>query len=636
MRIQWNWAGRRWLWLGTALMVAASQLAMKAVLPEHPFGYVVILAAALGAFAFLTLTLRIEARRWWGMVILQLCLSGLAACVIHLPMYHHSLATPMALVNTAAIFLVLQGLLFALFGSVKPFGAVLLTVCWMYGIVEYEVFEFTENLISIGQILSVQTGLNVASNYRIVWGPFLLSATILYGFSMLALFRLREDYPEKLRVRAAALILALVAAILPARQVKTLKRRSWKSGALYGGYGIPLELLLKLRDYRIDPPEGYSAESAAALGRYAEEAGEESNGEKPAIIAIMFEAFSDLSVLGDFETNVDPIPYTRSLADESVHGSFLASTLAGGTSRTEWEFLTGNSMYFLPGDSIPFKQYVQGEQTSLVRVLKNQGYHTVGMHCFDGNGWDRYRVYPLMGFDDVYFEDDLQWDGRVRKYISDSAFVHQVIRLYEQRDASMPFFLFGVSMQNHGGYTYEGFEADVRVEGLAADCARENQYLSLTKLTDDAIRELIEHFRTVEEPVEILFFGDHQPGLSRPFYREIGTRQVGQKYLVPYVIWKNYDSRAEETPLTSANYLAVRTLREAGIPLPPYFAFLEDAERTLPALCALGYQYGDHFYAEGNEPDAAVAAKLREYETYQYATLFDGNVDRGLYDGGGE
>lgn len=629
-------APRAWA-IVAAIAAGLPQLFFPLMLPSgYPMAYPVLLAAVLGGFALLVFLLRIEVTTWWGLLIEQICLAGVAAFVIHLPMYERSYAAAMAIVYTMGIFLTLQLLAFAALGNGKIFGAILLTVCLVYGIVNYEVFMFTENMISLGQILSVRTGMNVMSSYHFIFGPYIISAVILYACGMAALFRIRDTNLGRLPVRGATLACAVVAAVLPLRGYRTLKVANWKSGAMYKGVGIPLELLLEYRSYKIEPPEGYSTETVAELAAYAPDAGEDAGaGEtvRPNVIVVMLEAFSDLSVLGDFDVSEDPLAYTRSMADESIHGAYLASTFAGGTSRTEWEFLTGNSMFYVPLDSIPFKQYVSGEQNSIAKVFRNAGYHTVGMHNFDGNGWDRYRVYPLMGFDDVYFEDDLEWDGRVRKYISDSAFVHQVIRLFEANDTGKPLFLFGVTMQNHGNYDDPDFEADVHVLGLKADCAVEDQYLSLVKRSDDAIRELIEYFRGVDAPVEIVFFGDHQPRMSDAFYKEIGVEQVGQKYIVPYVIWKNYDSTAEETGLTSANLLSVRALRESGLPLPAWYGFLDALSQKIPAICGLGYQYQDAFYDRDAVADDVSGALLNAYGRYQYANVFDKDADPALYQG---
>jgi phosphoglycerol transferase MdoB-like AlkP superfamily enzyme len=83
--------------------------------------------------------------------------------------------------------------------------------------------------------------------------------------------------------------------------------------------------------------------------------------ELPNIIVVMNESFSDLKVLGDFTTNEDYMPYLHSLlngAENTVTGYLNVSVCGGNTANTEFEFLTGNSMAFLPQGSIPYQQYI--------------------------------------------------------------------------------------------------------------------------------------------------------------------------------------------------------------------------------------------------------------------------------------
>ena len=55
----------------------------------------------------------------------------------------------------------------------------------------------------------------------------------------------------------------------------------------------------------------------------------------------MDEAFSDLSVLGNFETNKDYMPFVHSLqngADNTITGYLNVSVCGGNTADTEFEF----------------------------------------------------------------------------------------------------------------------------------------------------------------------------------------------------------------------------------------------------------------------------------------------------------
>ena len=97
----------------------------------------------------------------------------------------------------------------------------------------------------------------------------------------------------------------------------------------------------------------------------------------------MNEAFSDPSVLGDFTTNEDYMPFVHSLldgADNTISGHLNVSVKGGNTANTEFEYLTGASMAFLPYGSIPYQQYVKKETPSMASYLSSLGYYTIAMH----------------------------------------------------------------------------------------------------------------------------------------------------------------------------------------------------------------------------------------------------------------
>ena len=87
-----------------------------------------------------------------------------------------------------------------------------------------------------------------------------------------------------------------------------------------------------------------------------------------------------------------------------------------------------------------------------------------------------------------------------------------------------------------------------------------DQYLSLVHESDAALEYLINYFEHVDEPVEIVFFGDHQPSLSASFYPYLNgkglsgltTDELQALYTVPFFIWTNYESGEEAVEIQRA------------------------------------------------------------------------------------
>ena len=90
-----------------------------------------------------------------------------------------------------------------------------------------------------------------------------------------------------------------------------------------------------------------------------------------------------MAVLGEVKSSEDCMPFIHSLqrgADNTVTGNLNVSVLGGNTANTEFEFLTGHTMAFLPQGSVAYQQYVKREFPTIPSYLKGLGYETVAIH----------------------------------------------------------------------------------------------------------------------------------------------------------------------------------------------------------------------------------------------------------------
>ncbi len=193
-------------------------------------------------------------------------------------------------------------------------------------------------------------------------------------------------------------------------------------------------------------------------------------------------------------------------------------------------------------------------------------------------------------------------------------------------------FIFGITMQNHGGYreTYDNFTNTVRMTNRYYEDV--NQYLTLANMTDRAVENLISYFEKQDEKVIICFFGDHQPSLQNAFYSTMNGKglsglsleELEDLFTVPFFIWTNYETETEEVSCTSLNFLSSMMLERSGLPVPAYNRFLLDLQETVPALNARGYDsltqggYVHFADATGEEKE-----KLSDYQILEYNSMFD-------------
>ena len=362
-----------------------------------------------------------------------------------------------------------------------------------------------------------------------------------------------------------------------------------------------MDFASKFKEISVPEPDNYSIELIDELAEQYSVVSSESENRKPKlphIIVVMDESFSDLSVLGNFTTNKEVTPFTSSLKDNTVSGYTLVSVFGGNTPNSEYEFLTGNSLAGMSPNAVPYQQYMHSQTYSMVSYLKSlYNYRCVAMHPFLSNGWNRPAAYASLGFDDCYFLDDFPQENLIREYVSDQEMFEFLVKTFEaQKDD--PLFIFGVTMQNHGGYNYEGdnYTQQITVDDLDKKYPDAEQYLSLIHETDKAVEYMITYFQSVDEDVVILFYGDHQPKLDEAFYEAIGETTVDtldeqqKRYKVPFFIWANYDiEERNDIDCNSLNYLSSYVYDVAGIELPPYNKFLQDMENVVPAMNANGF-----------------------------------------------
>lgn len=537
------------------------------------------------------------------------------------------------------LFELIMALLLFLFGKLKTALRCQTILFMIIGLANYYVLEFRSAPIMPWDILSIGTAASVANNFKYTLSKE--TVFVLIGFVILILLEskvtleLKKDW--RIRVGGVLASFALLwgfTAML--HQDSTVARfklydKLFTPTVMSKRDGTAVAFLMELKYIVVEKPDGYNKEDAAALLASYDTNDTESATHTPNIIVIMNEAFSDLSVLGDFETNEDYMPFLHSLMQEgtpnTISGHLNVSVLGGNTANTEFEFLTGNTMAFLPQGSVAYQQYVKSNDYSIATYLKSKGYDTIAMHPYNASGWDRDKVYPLLGFDTFYSLKDWVNPVKIRKYVSDQSCYDKIIELYEQKDANTPFFLFNVTMQNHSSYSeeYDNFHPDITVEGTSSKILP--NYLSLIKLSNQALENLIEYFSKADEDTVIVFFGDHQPSnsVAAPVWKLNGRsgdslteEEEARRYKVPFIIWANYDIEAASNVETSANYLGSHVLRAAGLHLYDYRNYLSQLEGQYPVLTAIRAEN-----AQGiSTPVKDVKSTLQDYMTLQYYNIF--------------
>lgn len=547
---------------------------------------------------------------------------------------------PIQLLNIA-FFELFALLLFGLLRSIRRAIRIEAVLGLVIGLVNYFVVQFRSNPVMPWDIFSIKTAASVANNYKYSLEPHAIACVLIFIvlIAVCQIFPAKYNFSWKPGITGACVSLVLL--IVLGNYVQTEECVSkfriynilFTPNTMTYKDGTVVAFLLQCQYLSVDTPENYSPENAENILADAAATKEElelSKDELPNIIVIMNEAFSDLSILDEYTTNEDEIPYIRSLmagAEDTVSGYMDVSVLGGNTANTEFEFLTGDSMAFLPQGCIPYQQFVHEQTDSLATSLKDMGYRTLALHPYRAKGWDRHEVYEYFGFDRFYSQDDFTDPLLLRKYISDQADVEKVIELYEE-DPDTPLFMFNVTMQNHSSYTdaFDNFTPGIKVEGT--DSFALNQYLSLLRESDRSLEYLISYFEQTNDPTIIVFFGDHQPTNSvvSPIYKlndrsvsSLSEEELRARYQVPYVIHANFDIEETTDLAMSSNYLGIKTLDIAGLPLTDYQQFLLNQYEEYPSVSVMQFTDANGTVSSITDNEDL----LQSYQILQYYHLFE-------------
>lgn len=502
---------------------------------------------------------------------------------------------------------------------------------WFIGMAQYFVRLFKNAAILPNDLLALGTAMAVSNQYTFSLNPKAITGFVFVMAAVCVLsllhpcWSVQADDPARrhaardrgLGVASAALCAALV--LIPSyMDLFQVQMMYWYSINYYENQGFLPTFIAVLQDMPIHKPADYTTEAAekattdlaatydAGPGARAEhQAAEAQFAEfKPTILVVMNESFADLSDLDGLRCGYEGPTFFNSLPDALWRGKLFVDVHGGGTCNTEFEFLTGNSLGYIGAGKYPYSTFSFDNVDSIAHQLDDLGYVTSAMHPNYPSNWNRNRIYPALGFGSFLDMNafggfpELNLDGTPKMVtptgvpifhsgVSDQATYERMLELLASDDS--PQFIFNVTMQNHGGYDQNNIPAGKLTHYLPAATfddpsfvetpERLNEYLSCIQESDRALEWLVGQLRTLDRPVVLVFFGDHQPSISldyndRWFTGEDDLTHTQRIYHAQYLVWANFDvagsdqTSAEED--TSVDVLASRVLNAIGAPLTTY------------------------------------------------------------------
>ena len=402
----------------------------------------------------------------------------------------------------------------------------------------------------------------------------------------------------------------------------------WMQDRYYRYYGVITGFMTNLSNLEIDKPDNYSEETVDDLLKnvdesqkfstsplyptsYAATTPKDEQKKDPTIIYVMDESYWDVSELEQygitFDTDVSK--NLHALQQTSAYGRAYSPSFGGGTCDVEFEALTGYSVSFLPSGSKPYQQHVTKPMFALPNYLKAKGYQAAAVHCFWAKYWSRDKAYPNLGFDDFISLEDMHGVTKVRKHywtsglVTDDSMADQIIGQYEKMKSSSdePIFLHAVTMQNHTNYNKDNYPDDERVKVLehpaglkASTVGALEDFATGVRDADAMLGKLTEYFSQVDEPVILVFWGDHYNPIDSNYDVYTTTGYASDSSADPrlhqttLLMWSNYSDAQMDLGTLAAYDISPVMMNLYGLQQPLYFQFLNRQLRVASRACTRG------------------------------------------------
>ncbi len=390
------------------------------------------------------------------------------------------------------------------------------------------------------------------------------------------------------------------------RDQAALQQSNYIDNGFIGGFTI------NLLSMQVEVPEGYSEDAVSTvLDKYDPIPAREDYAD-PDVIVILSESFWDPkdlpgSTFTDLEGNeIDPIANFEEISSRpgAISGLMANTALGGGTVRPEFEVLTGLSTDYLPSGSIPY-QYLEGATDSYPMVYKNMGYTTYSVHPYIPAFYSRDTGYPLIGIDNLNFENEVARFRYERKggYLSDNLFSDFMIDLLENGEGENKFVM-GISMEAHQPYETkykpEQLEIVTANPNLAENALKPFRNFTMAMYdADQALGKLVDYIDSREKETVLIYFGDHLPTLGANYAAYIQSGLINstqrltraERYATqctPFLIYSNYElgesslvHEGKDNEIASYNLLNAAA-ELIGAPRSEYHQWLEEFGLAFP------------------------------------------------------
>lgn len=509
----------------------------------------------------------------------------------------------------AGILFILYVLLSSLFGSPVIGAGLLVTFSWLIGTVtRYKSLFRAEPLYPnefymIKELPFLLEMIGTRRTILLIFAIFMVIALLFLFYRFVVKPRkqyisTKQDYVFRLIgvLMSVGLLLYVGRFNYPNNKVKAAYNNhvhwvDYNQNKNYSDNGFVAGFLSNLNAPAMEAPMNYSRDSMESIYNKYLSMSEDINQNRENtdlntnIIFVMNESFSDPFNLNGIESNQDPLTNYREIVDETLSGNVFAPNFGGGTATNEFEALTGFAMEpFASQITSPFIQLtsMMTDFPSVPNKFKQFNYKTTAIHPYTPTFYRRNDVYNNLNFDEFRHQDNMKYTEKIsetHRYISDFSTYQEIFDVMESSEE--PDFIHTVTMQNHTTYQEKYDYVDFEVKG-SGNAAEANAYFKDLDNSDLSLRLFINQINDFDEPVLLVFWGDHLPGFYTGEVLEINDTQT--LYEAPFLVYSNQHNLTGEDGLISPAFLRNYITKILDIEVNPYEALLGELENHLPLI----------------------------------------------------
>ena len=539
-----------------------------------------------------------------------------------------------------------------------------------------------DEALAFQDIFLLKEGLSATRHYALhvpVLLIFLSANLVLVLFFLGRVFRSRKRMKRYWPVRIISTVLAVILAVTVVKLPMASKDRfesfdienEFYVTGIYNQLGFPYCFTYYMTKNNAVRPDNYSENSA----RNFETEPAYGQGKDVNVIVVMNESFTDLSdnEIFNYPASEDPLKNYHALQkdENAFSGHIVVHWIGGGTANTEYDVTTGMQTEMLDSSSASAFRYVKNDTASIFRVFNGDGYRTMFIHPGDAWFYNRENVYPRLGAQEVLFTDDMKGLEMKGEWVTDDSLADYVFQEFEDTvEKGDNLFAYVTTIQNHMSYDYGKYGDGYTFKKVYTDkeVSYDNRaylpvYMEGIYDADASLKKMTDYFSQREEPVVLVFFGDHFPalGADREVYKELGLPMADETgnssddpfcaYEPPYLVWAN-DSAAEELDfektvksldlpedgIISANYLGAVLLELTGRgEEDSFFQYLNETRRELPVVSGGRYKDADgNIITKLSEDQKELVSKLQRWSYYRLTNQYRASKGGLIIDEGSE